>query len=147
MEKILVSACLLGVPCRYDGKSKPVEVILELERQGYELIPVCPEVLGGLPTPRPPAECQPDGRIVNQLGSDVTQHYQTGAQRALELAQAQGCTAAILKEKSPSCGCYEIYDGSFSKRLVPGQGVTARLLRQHQIQVVGETHIAQLLSK
>lgn len=145
--KILVSACLLGIPCRYDGRSKPVEKILELEKQGYELIPVCPEVLGGLPTPRPPAECQSDGRIINRAGDDVTEFYQKGAQKALEIAQAHGCAAAVLKEKSPSCGCYEIYDGSFSKQLIPGQGVTAKLLFEHQIQVLGETCLAQLIAK
>lgn len=145
--KLLISACLLGVSCRYDGRSKPVEGILELAKLGYELIPVCPEVLGGLPTPRPPAECQSDGRIINQAGDDVTEFYQKGAQKALEIAQAHGCAAAVLKEKSPSCGCYEIYDGSFSKRLVPGQGVTAKLLCEHQIQVLGETHLAQLIAK
>ena len=145
--KILISACLLGVPCRYDGRSKPVDEVLQLEKLGYELIPVCPEELGGLPTPRPPAECQPDGRIINQAGHDVTEFYQKGAQKALEMAQAHGCTVAVLKEKSPSCGCYEIYDGSFSKRLIPGKGVTAKLLCEHQIQVLGETHLAQLIAK
>ena len=145
--KILISACLLGVPCRYDGRSKPVDEVLQLEKLGYELIPVCPEELGGLPTPRPPAECQPDGRIINQAGHDVTEFYQKGAQQTLEMAQAHGCTVAVLKEKSPSCGCYEIYDGSFSKRLIPGKGVTAKLLCEHQIQVLGETHLAQLIAK
>ena len=145
--KILISACLLGVPCRYDGRSKPVDEVLQLEKLGYELIPVCPEELGGLPTPRPPAECQPDGRIINQAGHDVTEFYQKGAQKALEMAQARGCTVAVLKEKSPSCGCYEIYDGSFSKQMIPGKGVTAKLLCEHQIQVLGETHLAQLIAK
>ena len=145
--KILISACLLGVPCRYDGRSKPVKEVLELEKLGYELVPICPEVLGGLPTPRHPAECQSDGRIVNQAGCDVTEFYQKGAQKALEIAQAHGCEVAVLKEKSPSCGCYEIYDGSFSNRLIPGQGVTANLLCAHQIQVLGETHLAEIRSK
>ena len=145
--KILISACLLGEPCRYDGRSKPVDEILELKTRGYELIPVCPEVLGGLPTPRPPAECQKDGRIINQAGADVTEFYQRGAQKALELARIHGCTVAVLKEKSPSCGCYEIYDGSFSKRLIPGRGVTAKLLQEHHIQMLGETHLAELIAE
>ena len=145
--KILISACLLGEPCRYDGRSKPVEDVLSLEKMGYELIPVCPEVQGGLPTPRPPAECQRDGRIVNRAGEDVTEAYQKGAQKALELARTHGCTAAVLKEKSPSCGCYEIYDGSFSRQLIPGQGATAKLLQKHQIRVLGETHLAQLITE
>ena len=84
--KILVSRCLLGEPCRYDGKSKPVEALLALERQGHILVPVCPEEDGGLPTPRPPAEIQEDGRVVNRAGIDVTAEYRAGAERALKLA-------------------------------------------------------------
>ena len=123
---ILVSRCLLGEPCRYDGASKPVEEIRQLEKEGHTLIPVCPEVEGGLPAPRPPAEIQEDGRVVNRLGVDVTEQYHTGACRALELARIHGCTVAILKEKSPSCGNGQIYDGSFNGTLIKGQGVTAK---------------------
>ena len=117
--KILVSACLLGTPCRYDGASKANAAIVALQ-EGYTLVPVCPEVLGGLPTPRPPAERQEDGRIVNRAGADVTAQYQSGAQTALKLARQEGCTMAILKARSPSCGKGKIYDGSFSGKLVPG---------------------------
>ena len=145
--KILVSACLLGEPCRYDGASKPVEALRQLEAQGYELIPVCPEVMGGLATPRPPAEVQEDGRVVNREGVDVTAEYRRGAQGALEIAQREDCTLAVLKEKSPSCGNREIYDGSFSRRLIPGMGVTARLLTQKGITVLGESQLETLLNK
>ena len=139
-ECILVSRCLLGEPCRYDGRSKPDQRVMELEKR-YCLVPVCPEVLGGLPTPRPPAEIQPDGRVVNREGKDVTREYEEGAHRALELAVQEGCRIAVLKENSPSCGCKEIYDGSFSKKLIPGQGVAARLLTEHGIRVLGESDV------
>ena len=139
-ECILVSRCLLGEPCRYDGRSKPHQRVMELEK-GYRLVPVCPEVLGGLPTPRPPAEIRPDGRVVNREGQDVTREYEEGAQQALELAVREGCRTAVLKENSPSCGCREIYDGSFSKRLIPGQGIAARLLTEHGIRVLGESDV------
>ena len=142
--KILVSRCLLGEPCRYDGKSKPVEALLALERQGHILVPVCPEEDGGLPTPRPPAEIQEDGRVVNRAGIDVTAEYRAGAERALKLAREHGCTVAVLKEKSPSCGNRQVYDGSFTGTLVDGQGITARLLTEHGIRVLGESQLDQL---
>lgn len=136
--KLLVSACLLGEPCRYDGKSKPCERVIRL-RERHELIPVCPEVMGGLPTPRPPAEVQIDGRVVNRLGVDVSDAYCRGAEEALRQGQLHGCAYAILKEKSPSCGRGKIYDGSFVGVLTVGDGVTARLLMQAGIEVLGES--------
>ena len=141
---ILVSRCLLGEACRYDGASRPVEEIQKLREQGHTLIPVCPEVDGGLPVPRPPAELQVDGKVINREGRDVTAAYQAGACHALEMALHYGCTVAVLKEKSPSCGNGIIYDGSFSGTLVPGQGVTARLLTRHGIRVLGEHTLSQL---
>ena len=144
---ILVSRCLLGEPCRYDGASKPVERVQKLEKEGYTLIPVCPEVAGGLSTPRPPAEIQSDGRVVNREGTDVTAQYQAGACHALELARIHGCTTAILKEKSPSCGNGRVYDGSFTGKLIPGQGVTARLLTENGIRVLGENSVADWLKE
>lgn len=141
---ILVSRCLLGEPCRYDGKSKPVEALLYLAVNGDVLVPVCPEVDGGLPTPRPPAEIQPDGRVVNREGQDVTAEYRKGAQHALETARKYGCTVAVLKEKSPSCGHCRVYDGSFTGTLIDGQGVTAELLARHGIRVLGESQLDQL---
>ena len=139
--KILVSRCLLGEPCRYDGEGKPSPGVLGLQQAGHTLVPVCPEVLGGLPTPRPPAEVQPDGRVVNRLGEDVTGQYQKGAQSALELALSQGCTVAVLKARSPSCGSRQIYDGTFTGTKIPGQGITARLLSQAGIQVLDEEEL------
>lgn len=139
---LLVSACLLGLPCRYDGASKPAPQVLALLEE-HRLIPVCPEQMGGLPTPRPPAECR-GNCVLNREGRDVTAEYARGAQFALELARLYGCQGAILKERSPSCGCGAIYDGSFSGTLVPGDGVTARLLKEHGIPVTGESRIESL---
>ena len=142
---ILVSRCLLGDPCRYDGKSKPVPGIDALKGAGHTLIPICPEVMGGLPTPRPPAEIQPDGRVINRAGEDVTAEYAAGAQAALELARKHGCTAAVLKANSPSCGSRFVYDGSFSRTLIPGQGIAARLLHDAGLTVVDEEGLDTLL--
>ena len=139
---VLVSACLLGCPCRYDGKSKPCEAVLALMDK-HTLIPVCPEQMGGLATPRPPAECQ-NGGVFTESGTDVTAQYQRGAEEALRLAKLYGCTHAILKERSPSCGSSGLYDGSFSRALIPGDGVTAALLRQNGITVLGESEVEQL---
>ncbi len=138
--KILVSACLLGEPCRYDGKSKPCDAVRALAKH-HTLIPICPEVMGGLPTPRVPSEIQADGRVVSREGTDVSDHYLRGAQIALDLAREHGCTLAILKEKSPSCGNREVYDGSFSGKLVHGQGICAHLLEKNGIRVIGESEI------
>ena len=139
---ILVSACLLGLPCRYDGSSKPREDVLALAGK-HVLIPVCPEQLGGLPTPRPPAEWQGE-RIVNRAGTDVTEAYLRGAEGAVRIARLCGCTHAILKERSPACSCAGIYDGSFSGVLVPGRGSAARALEAAGITVLGETMLADL---
>lgn len=108
------------------------------------LVPVCPEILGGLPTPRTPSERQGE-RVVSKTGADVTAAYQKGAEEALRLARLFGCRKALLKERSPSCGQGQIYDGSFSGRLIPGDGVTARLLEQEGIAVFGESQLQQLL--
>ena len=142
---ILVSRCLLGEPCRYDGASRPVEGLEQLEKAGHVLVPVCPEVLGGLSTPRPPAERQPDGRVLNRAGEDVTGAYALGAERAADIALAKGCRAALLKAKSPSCGSGAIYDGTFSGRLTRGWGVTAERLRALGIPVLDEGAWRQLL--
>ena len=139
---ILVSACLLGCPCRYDGKSKPNAAVLALMEQ-HTLIPVCPEQAGSLATPRPPAECK-NGGVFTQSGTDITAQYRKGAEAALRLAELYHCDCAILKERSPSCGKESIYDGSFSRTLVVGDGVTAKLLREHGITVYGESEVEQL---
>ena len=142
--KLLVSRCLLGEPCRYDGRSVPSEGVLQLREEGHTLISVCPEVEGGLSTPRPPAECRPDGRVVNREGQDVTAQYRAGAEIALERASCEGCSAAILKAKSPSCGNERIYDGTFSRTLIPGQGIAARLLTEAGIPVFNEEQLDRL---
>ena len=145
MENILISACLLGVCCRYDGESKPImQTVALMER--YHLIPVCPEQLGGLPTPREPSERQGDA-VRTKSGADVTTQYRRGAEQALHLARLYGCWAAVLKERSPSCGSGEIYDGTFSGRLTPGDGVTAALLKKTGIAVYGESEIEALLAQ
>ena len=141
--RILVSGCLLGVCCRYDGASKPHPGVLELAKQ-HEVIPVCPEQLGGLATPRPPAERQGD-RITARSGADVTKQYCRGAEEALKLYRLLECDAAVLKERSPSCGSGEIYDGTFTGTLISGNGVTAELFQSKGIPVFGESRIAELL--
>ena len=139
--KVLVSACLLGVACRYDGQSKAYPLVDELCRR-HEVIPVCPEQLGGLPTPRPPAERQ--GAFVRTRETDVTEQYRRGAEEALKLCKLFGCEAAVLKERSPSCGCGEIYDGTFTGTLRTGNGVTAELLLENGIPVFGESRIKEM---
>lgn len=134
---ILVSACLLGCPCRYDGAAKADPRVLALMER-HTLIPVCPEQLGGLPTPRLPSERR-DGGVFDRGGKDVTVQYRQGAEEVLRLARLYGCTHAVLKERSPSCGSGQIYDGSFSHVLVPGSGVAAELLAQNGITVLGES--------
>ena len=140
--KILISACLLGVCCRYDGASKPHPLATALAER-HTLVPVCPEQLGGLPTPRPPAERR-DGRGVTRRG-DVTEQYRRGAEEALKLCKLFGCKAAVLKERSPSCGHGQVYDGTFSGTLTAGGGVTSELLTAHDIPVYGESQIEELL--
>lgn len=134
---VLMSACLLGFPCRYDGACRPDETAKDLLKN-TRVIPVCPELSGGLPIPREPAEIIGD-RVVNRAGRDVTAEYRAGAERTLRLAKRYGCRVAVLKEKSPSCGRGRVYDGSFSGTLTDGNGVTAELLLANGIAVVGET--------
>lgn len=136
MENIIVSACLLGVSCRYDGNSKPNEKIIDLKEK-YNLIPICPEIMGGLPTPRMPAEIK-DGRVKTENGIDVTEEYKKGADEALKFARLFGCKKAILKENSPSCGCGKIYNGEFTRTLKDGNGITAELFIKNGIDVFGE---------
>lgn len=141
--KILISACLLGCRCRYDGGSKPHPVAEKLAGC-HELVPVCPEQLGGLPTPRPPAERSGE-LVLTAAGGDVTEQYRRGAEEILSLYQLLGCKAAVLKENSPSCGSGWIYDGNFSRTLIPGDGVATELLKQNGVLVYGENSAEQLL--
>lgn len=138
---ILISACLLGQYCRYDGQTKVYpQVQALLNRDDIHLIPVCPEQAGGLATPRPAAERQ-GKRVVTANGSNVTAQYQRGAEAALYWARLFHCTKAILKEKSPSCGHGQIYDGTFSRTLTVGDGVTAALLRAEGLDIIGESDL------
>ena len=139
---LLVSACLLGASCRYDGRAKPCQAVMDLGA-AHLLVPFCPEVYGGLPTPRPPAERAGD-RVLTQDGSDLTAAYRKGAEEALRMCRLNGCEAAVLKARSPSCGSGAIYDGTFGGRLIPGYGVTAALLIEAGLQVVDENGLGLL---
>lgn len=136
-ERLLISACLLGEPCRYDAGSREYGMTVALSEK-YEFVPVCPEQLGGLPTPRAPAEIR-GGAVIAKDGVDVTEKFRAGAEAALEAALTHGCKKALLKEKSPSCGKGRVYDGTFTGTLVSGNGVTAALLAEHGIAVYGES--------
>ena len=143
--RILISACLLGVSCRYDGASKPIDSAkIEKLKEKFELIPVCPESLGGLQCPRDPSERIGD-KVISCNGADVTVQYERGARETLYLAQLFDCKIALLKERSPSCGRDKIYDGTFSGTLRDGDGVTAELLAANGITVYGESEIDKLL--
>ena len=135
--KLLVSACLLGIDCKYNGKNNKNENILKLTKE-HEVIPVCPEILGGLETPRIPSEIYKD-KVITKDGRNVTDQYQKGARETLKIVNICGCKQAILKEKSPSCGCGKIYDGTFSTTLINGDGITTRLLKENGIKVMGES--------
>lgn len=143
METILVSACLLGCACRYDGRDNFNQEINAL-REKYNVIIVCPEVDGGLPVPRIPCEIIGE-KVINKEGEDKTANFSRGAKVALKQAQKHGATIAILKAKSPSCGSGKIYDGSFSGTLIDGDGYTTRLLKQNGIRVYNETNFQELL--
>lgn len=151
--KILVSACLLGTNCKYSGGNNLTPRILELVNE-LELVPFCPEEMGGLLTPREPCEIQEgtgkdvlDGKakVLNRLGEDVTRQFVKGAELALELAVENGCRAAILKANSPSCGCGVIYDGSFSGKRREGSGVCSQLLQDNGIAVMTEIDFEEKL--
>lgn len=140
---LLISECLCGVCCRYDGDHNKIDCLEELKSL-YNLIPVCPEVLGGLLTPRSPAERIGD-RVQTRNGIDVTEQFKRGAELALAIAIDKNCLYALLKAKSPSCGYGEIYDGTFTRTLVNGVGVTSELLLQHNIQIYTEKNVQDLI--
>ncbi|WP_435956173.1 DUF523 domain-containing protein [Dryocola sp. BD626] len=156
INKILVSACLMGFKIRYNGSEK-AQVNAQLTRWQKEarLVIHCPELAAGLPTPRPPAEIiaangkdvmHGDARIFENTGRDVTEHYQLAAWLALRTAQESGCTAALLTDGSPTCGSQFIYDGTFSGQHKSGMGVAASLLSEHGIAVFSETQLAELVN-
>jgi len=134
---ILVSACLLGVACNHIAEGRPVPAVAALA-EANRVIPVCPEVAGGLPTPRPAAEVGADGRVRTASGEDVTAFYERGAAHSVAVARAAGVERAVLKARSPSCGCHGIYDGTHRRVLVSGEGVTAAALRRAGVEVVSE---------
>ena len=138
---MLVSACLLGVRCNHLGASSPSPAVAALSGE-HRLVPICPEVAGGLPTPRPAAELQDDGRVVTRDGQDVTDLYRRGAQAAVDLARAMGARSAVLKARSPSCGCHEVYDGTFTRTRVRGEGVTAKALREAGLSLRSEEDVS-----
>ena len=143
--RVLVSACLLGVNGRYNGIPKGNEAVKELLNwEDIIFIPVCPEQLGGLPTPRTPSERR-GSFVVSSEGEDRTAAFAKGAEETLRIAKLYGCEAALLKARSPSCGNKEVYDGSFSGTVVPGEGVTSELLRKNGVKVFGESELTEFL--
>jgi uncharacterized protein YbbK (DUF523 family) len=150
-NKVLISSCLLGQPVRYDGQSKELHnSTLDRWMSEGRLVPICPEVCGGLPIPRPAAEIAglADeiltglGKVKTEDGEDVSRYFLMGAEHALALCRREKIRVAILKENSPSCGSTQVYDGSFSRKLISGAGITTSLLRQNGIRVFSELEIA-----
>lgn len=145
-----MSACLLGQPVRYDGRSSGHPDLLQLWQQQGRVVPLCPEVAGGLPTPRPPAEIpggqggavlDGEARVVTVQGEDVSAEFLAGARLALELVRRHGIRVAVLKSGSPSCGNRKVYDGTFSGSKIDGEGVTSALLRREGVQVFSELEL------
>lgn len=138
-EKVLVSACLLGLNCKYDGENNRNEKVLEYVKD-KEVIPVCPEIFGGLQTPRIPSEIVGD-KVLNREKIDVTKEYQKGAEETLYLAKLFNVKKALLKESSPSCGTNTIYDGTFTGNKINGIGITAQLLKENGIEIISEKEL------
>ena len=136
MKRIFVSACLLGVNCKYNGENNYNEKIMEYLKD-KEIIPICPEIMGGLPTPRIAAEIK-NNKVINKEGQDVTVNFKRGAKETLNLAKKLGVTKAILKSKSPSCGFKKIYDGNFNGNLIDGNGITTELLLKNNFEILTE---------
>ncbi len=141
IDLVLVSSCLAGVKCKYNGGDNKLNEIDTLVESGRAIL-LCPEVLGGLPIPRPPCEIVTNGReckaIVDSEGGDFTEEFMTGAQKTLEIVKLLGIKSAILQPRSPSCGFGEIYDGTFSGKMIEGNGVTAELLSQNGVKVYND---------
>ncbi|MCF7833391.1 MAG: DUF523 domain-containing protein [Candidatus Marinimicrobia bacterium] len=147
-KNLLISACLLSISCRYDGKDNALsEKILDILSKHFILIPACPEQLGGLSTPRLSAEIQHNGKVFKQDGVDVSCEFIRGANEALKIAKISQCRIALLKANSPSCGNEMIYDGSFSGKLIPGQGQTVKIFENHAIKVYNENEIKILIKE
>lgn len=140
--KILVSACLLGENCKYNGGNNKNEEVIALKNK-HTLIPICPECFGGLPIPRVPSEIF-GNKVISKNGEDLTEYFLDGAEKALYVAEESGCQVAILKERSPSCGFGKIYDGTFSGNIINGNGITAQLLYDNGIRIFGESQIDKI---
>ncbi|MDL2210932.1 DUF523 domain-containing protein [Desulfovibrio sp. OttesenSCG-928-O18] len=138
---ILASACLCGIPCRYNARNVPHPELEALAVQG-KVVPVCPELLGGLAAPRVPCERR-GGRVLTREGEDVTAAFFAGAAKTLALAREKGIAVAVLKDKSPSCGSRFVYDGNFTGTVIPGRGVTAALLLENGFVVYTEETFSQ----
>ena len=143
MEKLLVSACLLGVNCRYDGNNNLIKGLEELKAR-YNLIPVCPEILGGMAIPRKPVELKM-GHVFNRDGQNFDREFLLGATESVKIARICGCHKALLQARSPSCGYGSIYDGTFTRTLVPGNGLAAALLEQAGLEIYSSDDIEKLL--
>jgi len=139
-EKILISACLLGINCKYNGGNNYNEELINKLKNKYDLIPICPEIYGGLATPRKPSEIK-ENRVVNIDNEDVTDNYKKGAIETLKIAKILNVHKAILKSKSPSCGKGQIYNGEFNNTLIEGNGITTKLLLENNIEVISDKEI------
>lgn len=145
MQNVLISACLLGVDCKYNGSNNKLddEIIHSLKVK-YNLIPVCPEIMGGLPTPRNPVEIK-DGKVFDYDGEEFTEEFEKGSDEVVKLAKLYNPTIAILKENSPSCGSNYIYDGTFNNKKIKGMGITARKLSEEYVRLFNEENVKILL--
>lgn len=141
--KVIVSACLLGENCKYNGGNNKNDEVIALNEH-FDLVPVCPECFGGLPIPRVPSEIR-NGRVYSKNGDDLTEQFVLGAEQTLYIAKECNAPCALLKENSPSCAFGKIYDGTFSGNKIDGNGITAQLLYDNEIQVFGESQIKRLL--
>ena len=142
-EKLLISACLLGRNCKYNGGNNYHPLTKKLQEQ-YDLVPVCPECMGGLPIPHDPSERVGD-KVLSKTGADVTAAFRLGAEKTVEAAGQSGAKKAVLKERSPSCGFGSIYDGTFTGTVVPGNGVAAEALAAEGVSIWGESRMEELL--
>ncbi|MBR6071466.1 MAG: DUF523 domain-containing protein [Acholeplasmatales bacterium] len=143
MEKILVSSCLLGNNCKYNGGNNYNVLVEELKKK-YEIISICPEVMGGLSIPRVPSESI-NGTVINKDGEDVTRYFMSGSKKVLDIVKSENIKIAVLKDGSPSCGSSYIYDGTFSGNKISGMGMTAKLLKLFGVKIYSENNIEELL--
>lgn len=143
--KVIVSSCLLGKNCKYNGLNNYKEDLVTYLKD-FEIVEICPEQLGGLSTPRLPSEII-DKKVIRKDGVDITPFFRKGAEISLEIAIENGCQYAVLKKNSPSCGCGQIYDGTFSSKLVEGNGITSELFLQNNIKICNEDNYLEKLKK